>query len=54
MAGKGKPEKKVAKPAVFRSREGKGNHLLTSTESKDKNGKKVITYRKTKPGNSNN
>jgi hypothetical protein len=42
------------KPWVFKSREGKGSHLLTSTESRDKDGKKVITFKRSGSGNSNN
>ena len=43
------------KPWLFRSLEGKGNHLLTSAEKTDPaTGKKVTTLKKVKPGNSNN
>jgi hypothetical protein len=46
----GKPEK----PWLFRSREGKGDHVVSVTEMKDSKGKRVTTVKKTKPGNSNN
>lgn len=39
---------------LFRSREGKGDHLLTGKESKDESGKKTTIFSKPKPGNSNN
>lgn len=51
----GKKQPKPEKPWMFRSFEGKGNHLLSATESKNpKTGKKVTTLKKIKPGNSNN
>jgi hypothetical protein len=51
--GSGKP-KKVTRPVLFRSLEGKGTHVLNSEETKDAQGKRVIKLTKTKPGNSNN
>jgi len=51
--GKNDP-KAVKKPWLFRSLEGKGNHILSGTETTDKDGKKHIKLEKTKPGNSNN
>ena len=51
--GKDKPGV-IKRPWLFRSQEGKGSHVLSGTETTDSNGKKVITLKKTKPGNSNN
>jgi hypothetical protein len=49
----GKPEK-VTKPVIFQSLEGKGTHVMSSTETRGKDGKRNIVLKKTKPGNSNN
>lgn len=49
----GKPEN-TQKGWLFRSREGKGDHLLSSTEETDDKGKKTTIFKKVKPGNSNN
>jgi hypothetical protein len=40
---------------LFKSFEGRGNHLLSATESRDpETGRKVTTFKKIKPGNSSN
>ena len=47
-------KQKPEKPWIFRSREGKGTHVVTVKETNDKDGKKVTVVKKVKPGNSNN